>query len=471
MDERRKGTRVNHIRVLLRASAALLVISVGLACEQAPPPQQQPTALTQATPAAMAPIAAADEALLQQFADDPNEQMLMRKLLEIKQREGRDNAMIHYVLAGKLMPKVPDTQQNALITQVLDRGWNPNANALLPYITSLQPAFQEIRKGAALDYAKNIGWDLGPYTPVPNFLAAQVSAKILCVEGQYFKTQGKYNEALENCLTALTMGRDYGAPGAILIYGLISMGVQSVALDQIYNLITTARFDRPTLDRLLARLQVIEQTQVSAADSVAGLAEELAWSFKLIREKPDEFRAMYAKEPEPAKVPVDDLIKQVDRLEADHKKYWGFVIQYLQTPYWQRDPAKYKSDLEQIRSSLLTFFKGATLSNHLDTGVKFTVSKAKIVLLQVAVGLMEHYLEKGRYPARLADLVPSYLKALPVDPFTGQEFVYRTTPAGNSCWFYSLGPDRRDDGGAIPYDSKDGPAGRGDVFLGAPRSR
>lgn len=80
--------------------------------------------------------------------------------------------------------------------------------------------------------------------------------------------------------------------------------------------------------------------------------------------------------------------------------------------------------------------------------------------LRLMLALERHRAAGGAYPARLADLVPAQLPALPADPWTGQPFVYapRPTPDGQPApvWpfvLYALGPDRSDNGGV--------PAGRG----------
>jgi hypothetical protein len=60
----------------------------------------------------------------------------------------------------------------------------------------------------------------------------------------------------------------------------------------------------------------------------------------------------------------------------------------------------------------------------------------------------ERYRQKhGRWPEELKDLVPEFLKAVPVDPFDGKPLRYRHDPAG--VVVYSAGPDRKDDGGAF----------------------
>ena len=52
---------------------------------------------------------------------------------------------------------------------------------------------------------------------------------------------------------------------------------------------------------------------------------------------------------------------------------------------------------------------------------------------------------KGDYPVRLAELVPDYLAALPTDPFTGKDYVYKVTD--HAVRIYSLGPNLKDDDG------------------------
>ncbi|MBN9117829.1 MAG: hypothetical protein J0I06_01445 [Planctomycetes bacterium] len=51
----------------------------------------------------------------------------------------------------------------------------------------------------------------------------------------------------------------------------------------------------------------------------------------------------------------------------------------------------------------------------------------------------------GKYPARLAELVPTYLLRVPPDVFTGGELIYR--PDANGFVLYGVGANGRDDGG------------------------
>jgi hypothetical protein len=65
---------------------------------------------------------------------------------------------------------------------------------------------------------------------------------------------------------------------------------------------------------------------------------------------------------------------------------------------------------------------------------------------RVAVAIERYRREHAEaMPARLDDLVPAYIHALPVDPYSGQPLLLRHE--ARSYAVYSLGPNRRDDGG------------------------
>jgi hypothetical protein len=76
-------------------------------------------------------------------------------------------------------------------------------------------------------------------------------------------------------------------------------------------------------------------------------------------------------------------------------------------------------------------------------------------LAEVACALERYRLKSGRYPERLEELVPGYLKALPLDPLAGQAVRYERTENG---WFrlWSVGLNGRDDGGVTIDNDRQG---------------
>jgi len=65
---------------------------------------------------------------------------------------------------------------------------------------------------------------------------------------------------------------------------------------------------------------------------------------------------------------------------------------------------------------------------------------------QVALAIERYRLAEGGIPPALSDLVPTYLDAVPVDPFDGQNLRYRLREEAGYV-VYSVGEDLTDDGG------------------------
>lgn len=65
--------------------------------------------------------------------------------------------------------------------------------------------------------------------------------------------------------------------------------------------------------------------------------------------------------------------------------------------------------------------------------------------LQVAFALAAYRADNGRYPAKLDDLAPKYIAAVPGDHFAGKPLIYKPTDKG--YLFYSVGPNGMDEGG------------------------
>ena len=65
-----------------------------------------------------------------------------------------------------------------------------------------------------------------------------------------------------------------------------------------------------------------------------------------------------------------------------------------------------------------------------------------------AVALERAWLKHGRYPTQLAELVPEFLPAVPLDPCDGQAMRYRPTTAGRYV-LWSVAFDGKDDAGKV----------------------
>ena len=84
-------------------------------------------------------------------------------------------------------------------------------------------------------------------------------------------------------------------------------------------------------------------------------------------------------------------------------------------------------------------------------------------LVHVATALAFHEAQKGRFPTKLADLTPKYLKTVPTDRFSGKAMIYKRQDKG--CIVYSVGMNLKDDGGIDNSEDEDAEDEKDDIVV------
>lgn len=392
-----------------------------------------------------------------------------KALDEIKQTSGRDNAMIHYVAAGNKMGAIigglgQSSVESDLLISTLENGWTEKSRPLLITIARFEPSFEEIRKGAALDYAVNTIGDGGPFNPVPNFLTPQTMTRILCLEGRWYESQDQPEKALDDYLTALTMGRDYSAPKASIISGLISVATQSTALKQITRFVSEPSTSRELVKRAAKRLQTIEATQGTLMDGID--SEFKCWQFfiDLARKDPQQLREKYADVFKQTGLPggAEEFIKNVDQLDNDHRRLFEWFNTMSQTPYWERAGKGFdKAGYEKVVAELHPYI-AKQAPNFLEMNTRWKVMSALMVEARITAAVELYKRDKGSCPADLNALTPGFIEVVPIDPFSGKPFPYERN--GDTYRLWSVGPDSSSDNAAgINYDPTNGTISPGDI--------
>ena len=63
---------------------------------------------------------------------------------------------------------------------------------------------------------------------------------------------------------------------------------------------------------------------------------------------------------------------------------------------------------------------------------------------EILLAIKKYYLENNFYPKKLNELVPEYIDKLPIDPYSGNNFVFDY----DKMIIYSIGEDYIDNGGS-----------------------
>ena len=98
-----------------------------------------------------------------------------------------------------------------------------------------------------------------------------------------------------------------------------------------------------------------------------------------------------------------------------------------------------------------------------EAAVLARVNLAQITMLPIAAGAKKYFLIHKQWPASLSMLVPQYLEESSPDPFGKESFTIFFHPAGFRI--YSLGPDRIDNKGNLPYNPTNGINSAGDILM------
>jgi hypothetical protein len=97
----------------------------------------------------------------------------------------------------------------------------------------------------------------------------------------------------------------------------------------------------------------------------------------------------------------------------------------------------------RLLSIVSSFKRQLTVDQTIENSVLRVQAKLRLFLVELALQI--HKTENGDYPGSLAELSLTLTNGLPKDPFSGLDFIYRRETTG--YLLYSIGADRKDDGG------------------------
>lgn len=122
------------------------------------------------------------------------------------------------------------------------------------------------------------------------------------------------------------------------------------------------------------------------------------------------------------------------------------VKQWEQSPRWARpappDPEAIKRGTFPLSPYSFLSLMMPAFNNSVHAADRFDASRDATLAI---IALEQFKRAKGRFPASLSELVPSFLPQTPIDIADGQPLRYK--PSGDSYTLYSLGANLMDDGG------------------------
>ena len=139
-------------------------------------------------------------------------------------------------------------------------------------------------------------------------------------------------------------------------------------------------------------------------------------------------------------------------LSADRRKFAAVMERFVeaaQEPYYEVHHEIWAMRAEVNELSFLRRYTRSSVPTFPSVLQAYASTEAMVDLMRIGLLLETHYAESGSYPDSLDAIAQDLGGSVPVDPFTGQPYVY--IPGEHTFTLYSVGANRHDNGGSHEY--------------------
>ncbi len=317
------------------------------------------------------------------------------------------------------------------------------------------PALRELREGLTWTY---LAPPIRSYTTtLPYYARDRAMARLLSLDAQTKRERGDWPAAVNSSLDAMQLGVmiPHGAP---VIGKLVGIACEAIGRKPLWGAID--KLDARHAELAARRLEALEASTVPLWDT---LTEEkwLGQAGMIEAFRQPDWRRLFSEMSGTNNTPTTDMeyifrpteflgeaahlrayLYSKRRIFADYTRIMDMQIANARRP--GSPPSLIEADsFDPYLAQLIPVF--SELSDQELGG-----NKVQNGLLKTAFALRAYRQEHHGYPGTLAALVPDYLQRLPMDPYAEHSaFRYRRNRA--SYVLYSIGPDRKDDGGVPAY--------------------
>jgi len=343
-----------------------------------------------------------------------------------------------------------DMTTHYMFTEALTKGWTKENKNLEKLLSDNEPAFKEFQNGLdksefTLPAVASRGERRKRLFTI-DMLTELVRLLNLKVQFQIYKKD--YTKAIQCCVDIIKFGR-YFEKGGNSLSKRMGMAIESNGYKNLRNMI----FIQParlSYERLLENIQSL-QDNIDVRKHFEEILKKEFFDVKfnvspLLLSDIDwqEFIVGYQE----SGYTQEDVEQSVRVCYMD-------AVQYVSLPYNEGLKAW---DLEKDpQNPVRQIFMPVLRNIYIECGRLEVERNATVIILG-----LEYYHDKNKkYPAKLSELVPSYLSYLPNDSFSGTPFIYQRR--GKGWLMYSVGSDIRD--GFAQQNSYSSPDGSGDIIF------
>jgi hypothetical protein len=349
-------------------------------------------------------------------------------------------------LAGARRPKAPDHWPKG------------TPEELRAQLAPIRPMLDQVRSSFRLEWrARPV---LSNHDFVPEYSQFRECARGFTAESRLARSRGDYRGAMESSLDAIELGSRVPVGGCFFAR-LIGQTCQAIGFAVVETL--APRLPPDEVEAALQRVRRVRQSWTPLAET-------------LECERTTEFACWSEAFEDLQRQPLQQQCETM-RVYQDNSTLYGLARLAL-TPrrsalasldqYWRRRVAESKKPFpRRVRVPTPDDPWCRYILSYVEDDPEYTWKyewpATQLAILEVALAVRLHHLEHGRYPADLRAIEWRWLPAIPVDQWD-QPVAYRLK--GGKPVIYSLGPDRKDDGGLAANVRHLGKTARGDLVFG-----
>jgi hypothetical protein len=312
------------------------------------------------------------------------------------------------------------------------------------YIADNQQALELLHKGAAIEHSRYpVDLSRGLEALNPDISNIRDGARLLKLEAILDAENGKPEQAADSITSAFGLARSLSKE-PILVSQLVRIACQWLAVSTLERAVNRTEFS----DEQLADFS---RTLVNAEDPCAmtrAFVGERCIGVSFFESPPAQISQLVNGGSSQWSVLGITLYKFAGLADTDAITYLDLMEDYIETiqlPPHQRQSAVNAIDakigkIPKIHILLRAFMPALSRLTIIDIR-----EIAQLRTAQTGLAIERYRLASSRLPDTLSDLLPTYLEAMPKDPFDGKELRYKKLETGFVV--YSIGEDGNDDGG------------------------
>jgi hypothetical protein len=320
---------------------------------------------------------------------------------------------------------------------------------LAEYLSDNAEALRLLHQAAAMKSCRYpIDLTKGMTTPLHHLNSVRQGARLLYLEAIQHTDKQESQEAVESVLASLALSRSLNQEPMIISY-LVHVACQGIALDSLERILNGTSLTDDQLAKLAAGIEESENQQSLTRAFVGERCCGLGYFEGLRRGKMPlkDISSIWDEEPVWSFFLIP-IYRATGLLELDERQYLDIMEQYVQDaqlPLPEGIEASHAAGEKANHLSRLRIVSRALLPAFDRVVIKEGRCDAKIRDAEAALAIERYRLVNGRLPTQLSDLVPTFLRSVPSDPFDGKPLRYKTL--SNGYMVYSVGDDREDNGG------------------------